>query len=209
MPRLLLLISSLALLVPVAHAAPTPYSVDGLEVEFVVPLTIGSHDGTIEEIAGSLTITPGDLAKTHGTLVAPIASFDTGNRKRDCHLRESLGIDYVKSAFPDSHVCDGKRLPADAIAFPEVTFVIDGLRPGEDANVWFVDGSVTVHGVPKLIGGQDVAFTLERTEDDRYSVRGEWVVSLQEHGVIVKNVPFIKVQDKVTVQIDGEIAPQR
>ena len=92
MPRLLLLLVSVALSVPVAHAAPTTYSVDDLDVEFVVPLTLGSHDGTIEQITGSLTITPGDLARTHGTLVAPIASFDTGNGKRDCHLRESLGI---------------------------------------------------------------------------------------------------------------------
>ena len=63
--------------------------------------------------------------------------------------------------------------------------------------------------MPKLIGGEDVALTIERGEDDRYRVDGEWVVSLEEHGVIVKNVPFIKVQDKVTVRIEGEIAPRR
>ena len=206
MPRLLplLLITALA---STAHAEPRTWSLEGVAVEFEVPLTIGSHDGTIGDVQGSLTVDPTNLAATTGTLVAPIATFDTGNDKRDCHLRESLGIDYASSSFPDKHVCDGATVPAGEIKYPNVEFVIDGLRHA-GGNLWYVDGSVNLHGVPRSIGGSDVSLTIRVDGADQVSVEGRWTVSLDAHDVIVKNVPFIKVKDTIEVRVDGQLTPQ-
>ncbi|MEQ1878631.1 MAG: hypothetical protein ABL958_18455, partial [Bdellovibrionia bacterium] len=118
--------------------------------------TFGTHDLKSNTFAGSLS-QGGALESVAGDISLPIASLKESNKTLECHLRESLGLDYEKSGFPEKHVCDDKdELPAeggDSVVFPDIKLTIKSLKAAEKSKFgearFQVEGDWTVHGVTK------------------------------------------------------------
>jgi polyisoprenoid-binding protein YceI len=94
------LLSSL-LLTSVAHAAPAEWAFDAShsKIGFSVPhLMISSVSGHFKEATGKFQLEEADLTKSKVELTITAASIDTGDVKRDEHLRNADFFDTAK--FP-------------------------------------------------------------------------------------------------------------
>ena len=134
-----------------------------------------------------------------------IVGFKSNDTTLDCHLRESLGLDYALSDFPDSHVCSQDRLPAEgknAVVFDQIQFKtnnsldIDLSKIGEDEVIMEVPGSWTLHGVRREAPAQ---VKIQKTSNG-YRVLGKHSFSLKDFGVVVKKFLFVSVQDQVEAE---------
>lgn len=79
--------------------------------------------GTMRVIEGRGTVAAD--GRVSGTLILDPASVDTGNAKRDAHLRTNDFFDVAE--------------------YPTITFVASGARPEDDGRVR-VEGTLTIHG---------------------------------------------------------------
>jgi polyisoprenoid-binding protein YceI len=211
-----------------ARAEPAAYKVArtrgdvGVVVE--VPYSLGTHKETLVSMLGEVQLDPQGLTVTGGRLVVPISAIRSDNAERDCHLRESLGLDYHRSRFPGEHVCDeGHRIPAsgaDSVAYPEVILTVQrggvlddagGFEGGKEVRAEVV-GSWTIHGVTRPAR---LALTLsaDRGTPGGIRVRGRQRMSLRDYGVVVKSAKVlfatISVKDEVTVLLDVLLVPSR
>lgn len=79
--------------------------------------------GTAKALSGEARISAtGDVA---GSLIIDAGSFDTGNKKRDDHLRSADFFETIK--------------------YPTITFIANGVRPADSGRLE-VSGVLTVHG---------------------------------------------------------------
>jgi polyisoprenoid-binding protein YceI len=120
--------------------------------------------GRFNEFAGVLELSGGDVASGKLTLEVKTASVDTGNQRRDDHLRSP---DFLNST-----------------QLPIMKFESTGVRAAADGS-FDVDGNLTLHGVTKPITakvekvgsgkdpragkelvGFEATFTLKRSEFD-------------------------------------------
>jgi polyisoprenoid-binding protein YceI len=208
-----------------ALAEPRPYRVvqldgsTGLVVK--VPYTFGTHTQSVSAVQGELQIDRQTLEVAGGRLEVPIAAIRSDSAERDCHLRESLGIDYSRSRFPAEHVCDDRnQLPpsgGDAVAFPAVGLEVKGgkalgdpklLEQGQEVRV-LVEGSWNVHGVTR-----PARLELTVSADPApgsLRVRGRQAFAPRDYGVVVKSAHLlfvaISVADEVTALLDVRLAP--
>ena len=142
-----------------------------------------------------------------------IAGFKSNDTTLDCHLRESLGLDYALSEFPDSHVCSQDRLPTEgknAVVFDQIQFKtndsldIDLSNIGEEEVIMEVPGSWTLHGVRREAPAQ---VKIQKTSNG-YRVLGKHGFSLKDFGVVVKKFLFVSVQDQVEAEWDVQFASE-
>lgn len=152
----------LALALP-ALAADT-YDVDKEHASVVFKVRhLGMSDtwGRFNDVGGTLVIDEQDPSKSTFNIVIKTESVDTGNERRDRHLRNA---DFF-----------------DAGQFPEITFKSKTVRRSEPS-VWEVAGDLSLHGVTKPLtvritkigGGQDpwgktriggeLSFTIKRSD---------------------------------------------
>jgi polyisoprenoid-binding protein YceI len=188
--------------------------VDKSRVLFHLPYTMGTHDG--EAIAGKSKI---NFDREHpdattGELLFPIEMMFTGNDKRNCHMREALGLKYDQSDFPEVHVCNElNRLPEsgkNAVVFPEITFKISSLKSLDKSGGILPDGetSIEVEGIWNIHGITQKAVIPVKLilADQKIRVQGETVLSLKSFDVIVKPVKIlfftVAVKDLVKVNFD-------
>src|SRR4051812_32666149 len=167
---------------------------------FKIGYTFGTHDGQSSESSGSAQVTLDPLEIRSARFSVPIAKMSTGSALRDCHMRESLGIDYSRSRFPNEHICNSaNELPAegpDSVAFPTIdvefvravsarsagTIALLAVRPGQAAEF---DAEVTlrVHGITQTI---QIPIRVELVDQGRLRVKTQFDVKLADHGVVVK-----------------------
>ncbi len=213
--------------VSAGHAASTELAVqakaDGRPgVDLSIEYTLGVHEGYASVLSGRALVDFENSSVSSAEFRVPISSMTTGSAKRDCHMRESLGLDYAISSFPEKHVCFGDNtLPdsgVDSVVYPEIVFELRGLNAadgtpltridaGADASVLAV-GSFTIHGVRK---DQIVAVKLTRTFDERgksrLRVRGRFNLSLKDYGVeVIAWAGLISVKDTAKVKLDLDLA---
>ena len=130
-------------------------------------------------------------------------------------MRESMGLDYARAAFPGSHVCEGGKLPAtgnDAVAFPDIAFeikrvVVDSVRTrAGEYEVWRATayGRWTIHGVTR-----DVSIELRLTVPANETAQPRWVriegmrkIRLADYGIQVKRAFVVTAGDEATVKLD-------
>lgn len=200
----------IGLLVVSQTAQAATYKVSGTSqdrpaVVFRVPYSSGVHEGRALAIEGAVV---GDLSAPQslkGEFKVPIASLLTGNASRDCHLREALGLDYSKSAYPREHVCGSENtLPGqgpDSIVYPEINFKLKSVvqKGPEEAEL---SGEWTIHGKSRL----SRFMVKTRYEGDKVRIRGDLSLSLRDFDIQVKPAKIlfltIKVDDKVDVALD-------
>lgn len=121
----------LALALP-ALAADT-YDVDKEHASVVFKVRhLGMSDtwGRFNDVAGTLVIDDQDPSKSTFSIVIKTESVDTGNERRDRHLRNA---DFF-----------------DAGQFPEITFRSKTVRRPEPS-AWEVAGDLSLHGVTKPV----------------------------------------------------------
>lgn len=125
---------------------------------------LGNTYGRFNDISGTIVFDPDDLAASSVQISIPVASIDSGNQKRDDHLRNA---DFF-----------------DAGTHPEITFTGEGFAAvaGKE-DVFLVPGELTIRGTTKpveleveLLGmgqhamekkpaiGFESEFTIDRTE---------------------------------------------
>jgi polyisoprenoid-binding protein YceI len=211
---------------PAARAEPRPYKVarqrgeTGIALE--IPYSLGTHREKVLSVLGELLVEPEALTVTGGRLVVPISALRSDSAERDCHLRESLGLDYERSRFPEEHVCDDRdRLPAsggDAVVHPEVVFEVErggaidpagGLEQGKEVRA-AVEGRWSIHGVSRP-ARLELALSKAADAPGAIRARGRHQLSLRDHGVIVKSAKIlfatISVRDEVTILLDVVVVP--
>ncbi|HWL51476.1 MAG TPA: YceI family protein [Chthoniobacteraceae bacterium] len=121
-----------ALLTTSVVAAPESYEIDPAHtsIGFRIKHLFSSVTGRFNEINGSFTVDPQDPEKAEVKVTIPIASVDTGNEKRDGHLRTG---DFF-----------------DAEKFKEMTFTSKSVkRTGENSAE--ITGDLSLHGVTKEV----------------------------------------------------------
>lgn len=209
-----------------AHAANSQLSIlskpDGRPgIDLSIEYTLGVHEGYASMVTGQALVDFENSSVAAAEFRVPIAAITTGNAKRDCHMRESLGLDYDVSGFPEEHVCDGSnQLPAsgvDSVRYGEVIFELRGLTAADGTPLTRIDagaevsvlavGSWTIHGVRK---DQMVAVKMTRSQDERgrsrLRIRARPNLSLKDFGVVV--IPWaglISVKDTAKLKLDLDL----
>lgn len=116
-----------------AVAAPVKYSVDPMHSKIgfsVRHMMISNVEGSFKDFTGTFTFDDAKDAVTAATFTAQTASIDTGNGKRDEHLKS-----------PDFF---------DAAKYPTITFTETKLKK-TSADHWDWSGNLTMHGVTKPV----------------------------------------------------------
>lgn len=169
-------------------------------VSFALPYTMGTHEGVSTSIEGEAVFDATKGLLKSAQFRVPIASLKAGNRKLECHLQESLGLDYSVSDFPDSHVCDGdERLPTmgkNAIRFPWLELEL-GSTPFTEKRME-LQAAWTIHGVRRV---QTLTVTWSK-EDSAFRVQATFPVQLEDYGIVVKKFLFVKVDPVTKVSVD-------
>lgn len=193
--------------------------VDGSSgITIAVPYILGVHHGSAAQVSGSL-LASNNFGTITGSLVVPLASMTTGNPTRDCHMRESLGIDYTKSQYPKTHICDSNnQLPSsggDSVVFQNVVFKLLGvtsagdiasqMKVGNTINL-SASGTWVIHGVEK-----NLSFPLKVLVLDggNLNIKGSIPFSLSDYGIVVKPVLGIGVNNNMTADLDIIMAVQK
>lgn len=185
-------------------SAPTLYSPvrEQSRVAFALPYTMGTHDGVTHDLEGTLELAADGKSLKTAHFSLPISSIRTGKAKLDCHMQESLGLDYSVSEFPDSHVCDGdEKLPKEgknAVRFPTIDLDLSpGVGSAKDGEA-DLRASWTVHGVKKV---QALHVEWSR-EGEKLRARAKFPMVLEDFGIIVKKFLFVKVDPVAQVSVD-------
>jgi polyisoprenoid-binding protein YceI len=183
-------------------------------ITFHLGYSLGTHDGSAANLTGALEVVTspsGDSPRVSGELRVPIRSLKTGNPERDCHLLESLGLDYTKSLYPKEHVCSDKHeLPTsgkDAIAFPEIVFKVDSVSRTDRESRILVRGEWTIHGVTR-----HDEFPLTMTSvDGGELLKGSYAIRLADFGIEVKSahVLFATISVADSAHVDFNIMLRR
>lgn len=183
-------------------------------IEFKIPFTFGIHNGKAHQFQGSFELDQNDfLQKIQVTL--PISKIETGNSTRDCHLRESLGIDYShqQSIYPSKHVCNSKNeLPVqgnDSIAFPEIKLsLVQVLKstplpiPLNKKTKTTLLAELEIHGIKKTFELEvEILKTQPTPTTENIEIQTTFDVSLADFAILVKPVNLLLT--KISV---GEIA---
>ncbi|MES2854818.1 MAG: YceI family protein [Bdellovibrionota bacterium] len=187
-------------------------------VRFSIPYTMGVHKGVAQQLTAIAVLNENDELVS-ARFEIPIAGLKTGNDTRDCHMRESLGIDYSHSAFPSKHVCSSANLiPAtgpDAVVHDKIVFDFKRyekahavpLQVGVVQEV-LVSGTLKIHGVRREVNALPLKLEMVRTETGAKVIKlaSLFPLSLQSFGIIVKplKVAFVSVGvgDSVTVDLN-------
>ncbi|MBC7384704.1 MAG: YceI family protein [Cryobacterium sp.] len=186
-----------------AVAAPYhPVSIgESSGVNFEIGYTAGTHEGHAQ-ISGTVDLNPETLEIFSASFSVPVKSMDSGNAKRDCHIRESLGINYIGSVYPQSHACNGKnQLPTDgpnSVAYPEMKFTFVTVTAG------IAKGSFEMHGVKKDI---EIPLKLTKDAEGRVMVKSDFDLKLNDYGVVVKPFLVITTADVATVHLNLLLIP--
>jgi polyisoprenoid-binding protein YceI len=126
------LLACLALAIPAIAGAAT-YQLDPVHssIQFKIRhLTVSNVTGTFNKIKGSATMEGEDPATLKIEVAIEAASVDTGNEKRDQHLRTPDFLDVAK--------------------YPTITFVSKKVVKGDPGKMK-ITGDLTIHGVTREI----------------------------------------------------------
>jgi polyisoprenoid-binding protein YceI len=185
MKRILTLIVSLALLVPLNALAQT-YILDPSHttIQFKVRnMGFMNVKGVFEKFKGTADIDTTDITKSKVDVSIEIASINTGIGRRDNDLRSPNFFDAAK--------------------FPAMTFVSTKIEAGTDKDKLKVTGNLTIKGVTK-----EVVLNVEGPKrlkgDLKLGASATAAVNRQDFGVSSGAV----IADEVFITIDTELVKQ-
>lgn len=185
-------------------------------IHFDVTYTAGIHHGVSRAVEGDVFVSVNPVQVTTVNLKVPLASITSGDLNRDCHIRESLGIDYTNSKFPKEHVCSPTNELAtsgpDSVKFPNVELTIlnvkstDVLTAGSAVTVP-AQVRMSIHGITREFS---IPLSLTMATDGTNTLRvvSQFPVQMSDYQVQVKQFLFVKVTDEVKVKVDLVLVPQ-
>jgi polyisoprenoid-binding protein YceI len=186
----------ITLLLPLSLFAQT-YSLNKSKIKFKIPYTMGTHEGKSKSLSGSFNL------KTGGKFTIPIESLKTGNQEMDCHLYESLGLNYDNSEFPEEHVCDDDKLPSEgknSIVYPDITYTVEkviSIEDSENKKAFKLQGFWTIHGKKN---SKDYDLVLIKNENN-WTSKLSFELKLSDFDVIVKKFLFISVDNTISLDL--------
>jgi len=206
--------------VRLAHAEPmiyrpAPAPEGSASVRIDLPYTFGTHNFDVRLLQGQISVEWKEAPVVSGRLTLPLASIHGGGDTLNCHMREAMGLDYARAAFPGKHICEGGKLPAtgnDAVAFPDIAFeikrvVVDSVRTrAGEYEMWRATayGRWTIHGVTR-----DASIDLRLAVPANETAHPRWVrieglrkIRLADYGIQVKRAFVVTAGDEATVKLD-------
>jgi polyisoprenoid-binding protein YceI len=133
--RLFLVLSALALLAcSLAAQAADTFEVDGAHSSVVYKIShlgFSNNYGMFKKMSGTFVLDSANLAGSSVDITIDAASIDSGNAKRDEHLKS-----------PDFF---------NVAQFPTITFKSSKIEKGSGADNYKVTGALTLHGVTKNV----------------------------------------------------------
>jgi hypothetical protein len=178
--------------------APSGKSHVSIEIDY----TMGEHLLEAEGMSGKVEWDPTTSEIKSGELKMAIANIKSKKSELECHMRESLGLDYLISNFPKNHVCnDEDKIPTagpNSIKYPEISAtLLSVLKIGEnEAKVqWIIHGEKSVITMP---------ITVAKGKDGEVlRMNSKWNMKLSDFDIIVKKFLFIGVKDDVKLKLDA------
>jgi YceI-like domain len=197
----------------VYRPAPAPDGSAGIRID--LPYTFGIHTFDASLVQGEVHVDWKPAPAVSGRLTLALASIHGGGDTLNCHMREAMGLNYARSAFPGKHVCADGKLPAtgnDAVAFPEIMFEIKRVtvdtarsRAGE-YEMWRATafGRWTIHGVAR-----DASIDLRLTVPANETAHPRWVrvegvrkIRIADYGIQVKRAFVVTAGEEATLKLD-------
>ena len=181
-------------------------------IHFDLSYTTGTHRGVAKAASGDVIadLTGRQIVSAHFSV--PIAELTTDNEKRDCHMRESLGIDYSPSHYPSDHVCKDEVIPAsgvDSVVFPKIELTFkESATPLTDEpggiRETLVKAELSMHGVTKTytLPVRIEPLNTPKGKPLQFRLQSRFPVLLKDFGIVVKNFLIISVSHEATVIID-------
>ena len=156
------------------------------EIVFKSKAPLEKFDGKTKQLSGFFEV---DISNLSGLVSLEVeidlASFDTGKKKRNKHMRENhLETDkYPKAWFRAGNIksCSNATLAAGQ----SVTLVLSG--------------TLDLHGVKK---DHDVTLNLTRGSDNTVTITGEFPVLLSEHAIERPKFLVMKLADEQLVVVN-------
>jgi polyisoprenoid-binding protein YceI len=160
--------------------AAAPWRVTQGEISVKCPMTIGgSFDAKTTALAGALTANGSAI---DGSLAVDLRTLDTGISLRNDHLREKY-LEVDKGAGYDKAVLS------------QIT--LNGVNPDAPAGKGSFSGSLTLHGVTKMVSGPVEV----RKAGAGLRVKASFPVNLPDYNIAEPR--YLGVGVKNTVQVDA------
>ncbi len=182
------------------------------EIGYGALVPLGTHRGVAKVASVEVVADLEALTLTSAKFTVPLDQMTSGDSKRDCHMREALGIDYVnkQSAFPENHVCKSDfTLPetgVDSVVFPTIQMEFKaGIGSAKRSETGVVDiqtkVELTIHGVMKVY---PVSLHVEPDSSvkGQSRVTSQFDVPLKDFSLTVKKAGPIGVADHAVVKVD-------
>ena len=174
----------------VAHASDWVLDTDHSQVGFSIRhMMVSNVKGHFAQFSGNVMVDEKDLTKSTVSASIDVASLDTGNAKRDAHLKS-----------PDFF---------DAVKFPTMTF--KSTKVEKDGAGLKITGDLTIHGITKSVVLAVTNFTEEVKDMMGMARRGAsatCVAKRKDFGLIWNKVldgGGVALGDDVMIQIDVEM----
>jgi polyisoprenoid-binding protein YceI len=132
-------------------------------------------NGVFREVGGSGTVSPD--GEVGGTITVAAGSVDTGNARRDRHLRSA---DFFDTA---SH--------------PDITFAVDGIRPSGQGAV--VSGALTVCGRTRRLSFEAVASAEDG--DGELGLDAEVQINRADYGLTWTMLGLTTMDNVITIHV--------
>ncbi len=167
------------------------------KLEMVVPYSFGKHELKAKNFKGRVEWDEKQKKILKGEIRLSISEITGEKPTLICHLQESLGLDYKKSDFPDSHVCSDDKLPSEgknAIVWPDISAeLLSPLSVGDNtAKVKW-----TMHGQTREL---EMPITIKE-EGKSVILNSSWSMKRQDFGIVVKKFLFIEASDELPIKL--------
>ena len=148
-----------------------------------------AHDwrGTSHRLSGRVLIDPATPAASRVTLSVPVATFDSGNSRRDRKMRETLNVEQFPSV----------RFRTDSVRVEAWGRTSDG-----QAGRWTVHGPLTFYGRTHPIE----ATVRVRVTDDSLTAGTSFPVSLTRFEVDRPTLLFVPIADTIRIEAHVQAA---
>ncbi|GEM_PF-337406 len=169
-----------------AHAQRIVATVDSATsvIDYTGSAPLHDWTGTSRDVAGRFVLDPDNADSSQAVIRAPVASFDSGNDRRDRKMRE---------------VTEAERYPVVEFRATEVQPLRWGRTDDGRAGRWRATGTLTFHGRAHPVE----APVLVRVGTDSVSARAQFAISLTRFDVERPSLLWASIGD--TIRIDARI----
>lgn len=171
------------------HAQPVSVRTAASQITYAGTSALHDWTGTSRRVTGTVDLDRAAPARSSFTIQAPVASFDSGNGRRDRTMREATEV----SRFP-------------TVRFTSRSIQVRSWngRSGARSGRWRVTGDLTFHGRTRRVRVDVEA----REANGRFVATGSFPISLADYGVERPGIGPVKIGDEIVLSFEI-VAPLR